>query len=126
MKTYLICAYDSNYGDDAGMTDWDITTCFDYSQAEEIAQKMGYDVITSYEYNIDEIEDEVRERLSEEGINGDDLDYDKLFSDWFDDLVHERIEYQIYELKPDVNYRELDLANMNWEDIRDTYSIDCV
>ena len=125
MKTYLIYANETEYGGLHGMYDWDIIQCEDEEEIQEIGHEMSERVIESYESLLDEIEEDTRIRLSEEGINPDDLDYDERYNDWYDCILNEHIQYEYWELDPSIEYHEIIDQNTDWEDIRDKYSIDC-
>lgn len=125
MKTYLIYANETEYGGLHGIYDWDIIQCEDEEEIQEIGHEMSERVIESYESLLDEIEEDTRIRLSEEGINPDDLDYDERYEDWYDCILNEHIQYEYWELDPSIEYHEIIDQNTDWEDIRDKYSIDC-
>ena len=125
MKTYLIYANETEYGGLHGIYDWDIIQCEDEEEIQEIGHEMSERVIESYESLLDEIEEDTRIRLSEEGINPDDLDYDERYNDWYDCILNEHIQYEYWELDPSIEYHEIIDQNTDWEDIRDKYSIDC-
>lgn len=123
MKIYLIIGYDANYGTNSGMYDWDIRECRTRKEAENIGIEMAAGVIESYSSLMDEIENDVRERMQAEGITSNDPDYDDIYDDWLDDAINEVCEYQVYELRADFDYSKLP-DDMDWEEIRDIYSID--
>ena len=124
MKTYLIIGYDANYGPNHGMYDWDIKECIDYDEAVGFGIELALRVIESYSSIMESIENDVWEQMREEGITSDDPDYDDIYEDRIADALNEAIEYQIYELRPDFDYSELE--DMDWEEIRDIYSVDCM
>lgn len=125
MKIYLIVGYDANYGPNNGIYDWDIKECANYEEAKEIGMEMARNVIESYSSLMESIENDVWEQMQEEGITSDDPDCDDIYEDRVADALNEVCEYQIYELRSDFDYSELP-DDMDWEDIRDTYSIDCM
>lgn len=125
MKIYLIVGYDANYGPNNGIYDWDIKECANYEEAEEIGMEMARNVIESYSSLMESIENDVWEQMQEEGITSDDPDYDDIYEDRVADALNEACEYQIYELRSDFDYSGLP-EDMDWEEIRDTYSIDCM
>ena len=124
MKTYLIVGYHANYGPNHGMYDWDIRECNDHEEAESIGFELATGVIESYSSLMEELETEVSEHMQDEGITYDNPDYDDVFEDWLGDAISEACEYEIYELRPDFDYSNLSEENMDWEEIRDIYSID--
>ena len=124
MKTYLIIGYDANYGPNHGMYDWDIKECIDYDEAVGFGIELALRVIESYSSIMESIENDVWEQMREEGITSDDPDYDDIYEDRIADALNEAIEYQIYELRPDFDYSELE--DMDWKEIRDIYSVDCM
>jgi len=126
MKTYLIVGYDANYGPNHGMYDWEIHDCTDYEEAEGIGIELALRVIESYSSIMESIENDVWEQMQEEGITSDDPDYDDIFDGRVADALNEACEYQIYELRSDFDYSELSEDNMDWEEIRDIYSVDCM
>lgn len=123
MKIYLIIGYDADYGTTHGMYDWDIRECRTREEAENIGIELAAGVIESYSSLTDEIENSVRERMQAEGITPNDPDYDDIYDDWLCDAISEVCECQVYELREDFDYSELP-EDMDWEDIRDIYSID--
>jgi len=125
MKTYLIVGYDANYGPNYGMYDWEIHDCTDYEEAEGIGIELALRVIESYSSITESIENDVWEQMQEEGITSDDPDYDDIYEDRVADALNEACEYQIYELRSDLDYSELP-EDIDWEEIRDIYSIDCM
>ena len=124
MKRYLIYADETEYGGLHGMYDWDIVQCNDEEEAQEIGHEMSERVIESYASLLEEIEEDVRTRLAEEGINPNDLDYDERYEDWYDCILNEHIQYQYWELDPSINYLEIIESDTDWEELRDKYSID--
>ena len=125
MKTYLIIGYDANYGTNYGMYDWAIHDCIDYDEAEGYGFELALGVIESYSSIMESIENDVWERMQEEGITSDDPNYDDIYERRIADALDEACEYQIYELRSDFDYSGLP-EDMDWEEIRDTYSIDCM
>ena len=123
MKTFLILAYDANYGPDNGIYDWDIIHCEDEKEVQGIGYQMSEQVIESYSFITDSIDEEVRERLNEEGITYDHLDYEELYDDWYEDVLNEHIQYEYWELDPSIKYHEIINQNTDWEEIKNTYSV---
>lgn len=124
MKKYLIYANETEYCGLHGMYDWDVVSCEDEEEAQEIGHEMSERVIESYNSLLEEIEEDARTRLTEEGINPDDLDYDERYDYWYDCILNEHIQYEYWELDPSVDYHEIINQNTDWEELRDIYSID--
>ena len=124
MKRYLIYADETEYSGLHGMYDWDVIQCDNEEEVQAIGYEMSERVIESYSSLLEEIEEDVRTRLSEEGINPDDLDYDERYEDWYDCILNEHIQYQYWELDPSINYLEIIESDTDWEELRDKYSID--
>ena len=124
MKKYLIYANETEYCGLHGMYDWDVVSCENEEEIQEIGRQMSEGVIESYSNLQEEIEEDVRTRLAEEGINPDDLDYDERYEDWYDCILNEHIQYQYWELDPSIDYHEIIEPDTDWEELRDKYSID--
>jgi hypothetical protein len=124
MKVYLIYAYEASYNGLHGIYDWDVVSCDNEEEVQGIGRQMSESVIESYASLQEELENDVLIRLSEEGINPNDLDYEERYDDWYDCLLNEQIQYEYWELDPSVDYHEIIDQNTDWEELRDKYSID--
>lgn len=123
MPKYLIYAYDNQYEGLHGIENWGVYECGSYDEACEIGHELSYDLITSYGFIEQEFEEKVQERLLEEGLTEDHLDYDNLYDNWMDALIEEDVCYQIYKVKDDIDYDSIIQNNTDWTEIRDSYSV---
>ena len=124
MAKYLIYACEMQYNGLHGMNDWNVYDCQTYEEACEIGHELSYDVINSYSCIEGAFEEEVMERLREEGITEEHQDYDDLYDEWLDELIEEDISYSVYQVQEDIDYDALIQGGKDWEEIRDMYSID--
>lgn len=124
MAKYLIYACEMQYNGLHGMNDWNVYDCQTYEEACEIGHELSYDVITSYGCIEDAFEEEVMERLREEGITAEHQDYDDLYDEWLEELIEEDINYSVYQVQEDIDYDALIQSGKDWDEIRDMYSID--
>lgn len=94
-----IKAMDQLYGGLHGMFDAAVMEVADMEEAEEIGNEMSRDVIDSYSYIIDQLEQEAQEN---------EPSTDEEFNDILEDLIREDISYTIWELKDEAPIEELE------------------
>lgn len=122
MNWYLIHSFESSCNGLYGIEDWRLVECEDEDEAYDIGLEDAIDVINSYSFLIEEIEDEANEIWARERDTIDENEYEQWFDDVVDELIRESAQVEIWRLQDGIDYLKLE-EDLDYEEIRDNYSI---
>ena len=91
---YVIHAFEEKYGGYHGIEDWTISAGTEEEAIEE-ARELSLDVMNSYSFIIDELEDDI-EAFTDEDMSEDDIEEFRY------EIYNENIAYEIWKIKPDI------------------------
>ena len=107
---YVIHAFEEKYGGYHGIEDWTINTGTEEEAIEE-ARELSLDVMNSYSFIIDELENDV-EAFTDENMSEDDIEELRY------DIYNENVAYEIWKIKSDV-YDDFSKSDYCIDDLRD-------
>ena len=91
---YVIHAFEEKYGGYHGIEDWTISIGTEEEAIEE-ARELSLEIMNSYDFIIDELEDDI-EAFTDENMSEDDIEELRY------DIYNENIAYEIWKIKPDI------------------------
>lgn len=91
---YVIHAFEEKYGGYHGIEDWTISAGTE-EEANEEARELSLDVMSSYNFIIDELENDI-ENFTDEDMSEDDIEGLRY------DIYNENIAYEIWKIKSDI------------------------
>ena len=101
---YVIRAFEEKCGGYHGIEDWSIEDCDNEEEAVSIARENSLEVINSYSFIIDELEDDI-ETFTDENMNEDDIEQLRT------DIYNEDIAYNIWKIDSDI-IKEYDIDTL--------------
>lgn len=100
---YVIHAFEEKCGGYHGIEDWTISAGAEEEAIEE-AKELSLDVMSSYNFIIDELENDI-ETFTNEDMNEDDIEELRY------DIYNENIAYEIWKIKSDI-IKEYDIDTL--------------
>lgn len=92
---YVIHAFETKYGGYHGIEDWTISEGTE-EEADKEAAELSLEVMNSYNFIIDELENDV-EAFTDENMSEDDIEELRY------DIYNENVAYEIWKIKSDVH-----------------------
>lgn len=100
---YVIHAFEEKYGGYHGIEDWTISEGTEEEIIEE-AKELSLDVMSSYNFIIDELENDI-EAFTDEDMNEDDIEELRY------DIYNENVAYEIWKIKSNI-IKEYDIDTL--------------
>jgi len=100
---YVIHAFEEKCGGYHGIEDWTISTGTEEEAIEE-ARELSLDVMNSYSFIVDELENDV-EAFTDENMSEDDIEELRY------DIYNENVAYEIWKIKSDI-IKEYDIDTL--------------
>lgn len=97
LKRYIVYACDNWYGGLHGMNSYSVVRGT-IKDAEDFGKEESLDIINSYSSIYETLTDNAEEQAQLMVEDGDDRDYDDIFGEIYDELAHEDICYEIFEI----------------------------
>jgi len=91
---YVIHAFEEKYGGYHGIEDWTISKGTEEEIIEE-ARELSLELMNSYDFIIDELEDDI-EAFTDENMNEDDIEELRY------DIYNENVAYEIWKIKSNI------------------------
>ena len=118
---FFIYAYPGIYGGLHGMYNWDVVECNSIEEAQQIGLEQAMEIFDSYD-----LDDEYYSRI--DYLTDHSLDHwdDSYEDDYYDILENCKVndcEYEIYELKPNVDVNEVLHCNLDPRSIIKKYCV---
>lgn len=123
MNWYIIHSFESSYGGLHGIEDWHLAQCKDEDEAYELGLEDALDVIYSYSFLMEEIEEEANELWERNDDSIDENERDQWIDEVIEEIAHERAEVEVWQLQDGIDYLQLEEDGMDYEEMRDKYAV---
>ena len=123
MNWYLIHSFESSYCGLHGIEDWHLAQCKDEDEAYEFGLEDALEVIYSYSFLMEEIEEEANELWERNDDSIDKNEREQWIDEMVEEIARERAEVEVWQLQEGIDYLKLEEDGMDYEEMRDKYAM---